>query len=59
MCIAVGLAVLLPLSRWFLSRKNKSQDDTRRTGKSLAELVREYGVPDVPALAERWHMRMI
>ncbi len=45
-CIAVGLAVLLPLSRWFLSRKNKSQDDTRRTGKSLAELVREYGLAD-------------
>ncbi len=40
-CIAVGLVVLLPLTKWFLSDK-KSESDKGRKNKSLSELVDEY-----------------
>ena len=40
-CIAVGLVVLLPLTKWFLSDK-KSESDKGRKSKSLSELVDEY-----------------
>lgn len=44
-CIAVGVIVLLPLSKWFLEKKKSKTDDTPR-GKSLDELVREYQLND-------------
>lgn len=41
-CIVVGILVLLPLSRRFL---NKQDDrDEKRQGKSLTQLVEEYGL---------------
>lgn len=45
--IGVGILVMLPLSKWFLSKKNKdgSGNDERRV-KSLDELVNEYHLAD-------------
>lgn len=45
--IGVGVLVMLPLSKWFLSKKNKdgSGNDERRV-KSLNELVNEYHLAD-------------
>lgn len=43
-CVAVGIIVLLPLSKWFLSEGKKKGDNDHRRGKSLSELVREYGL---------------
>ncbi len=40
-CIAVGLLVLLPLTKWFLSDKKNEKDKSRKS-KSLNELVDEY-----------------
>ena len=45
-CIAVGMVVLLPLSRWFLGKKSSSDGHGSRKGKSLHELVREYHLTD-------------
>lgn len=45
-CIAVGMVVLLPLSRWFLGKKSSSDGHGRRKSKSLHELVREYHLTD-------------
>ena len=45
-CIAVGMVVLLPLSRWFLGKKSSSDGYGRRKSKSLHELVREYHMTD-------------
>ena len=45
-CIAVGIVVLLPLSKLFLSKKKKTSDGTGHAGKSLKELVKEYGLSD-------------
>ena len=42
-CLAVGVLVLLPMSRWFLSPKKK-ESSTQDTGKSLSQLVKEYGL---------------
>ena len=42
--ILVGLAVLLPLSKWFLAKRGQKRDNGQRTGKSLAQLVKEYGL---------------
>ena len=33
----------MPLSKWFLSKKGQ-KDDNSRSGKSLKELVNEYGL---------------
>ena len=42
-CLAVGILVLLPMSRWFLSPKEKV-DEKQEKGKSLKQLVKEYGL---------------
>ena len=41
-CVAVGILVLMPLSKIFLSKQSKK--DTKHTSKSLQELVKEYGL---------------
>ena len=41
-CVAVGIIVLMPLSKLFLS--NGMKKEASRMGKSLQELVREYGL---------------
>lgn len=41
-CIVVGILVLLPLSRRFLNKKDDGGD--KRQGKSLTQLVEEYGL---------------
>ena len=43
--LVVGILVLLPLTKIFLSPKDKS-DDKKKSGKSLKELVNEYGVTE-------------
>ena len=43
LCMLTGIVVLLPLTRWFLSKK-REQGGTASTGKSLNELVKEYGL---------------
>ncbi len=42
-CLAVGIVVLLPLSKWLLNEKHPEEKETRRKGKSHGQLVREYG----------------
>ena len=42
-CVTVGTLVLLPLSKWFLSKKGTAKN-SRHTGKSLNQLVKEYGL---------------
>ena len=42
-CVVVGTLVLLPLTKWFLSKKGKKQDGLS-SGKSLNQLVKEYGL---------------
>ena len=42
-CLAVGILVLLPLTKWFLS-KEKSDDTKTVSGKSLHQLAKEYGL---------------
>ncbi|HIZ87793.1 MAG TPA: SLC13 family permease [Candidatus Coprenecus pullistercoris] len=42
-CVAVGVLVLLPLTKIFLSGKGK-KDDSSASGKSLSQLVKEYGL---------------
>lgn len=42
-CIVVGTLTLLPLTKWFLSKKEKNTADTHR-GKSLKQLAKEYGL---------------
>ena len=44
-CLATGIIVLLPLSRIFLSRKEKKSDKAAG-GKSLNQLVQEYSLSD-------------
>lgn len=44
-CIGVGMLVLLPLTKWFLS-ENKKKEENGRKGKSLGELVDEYQLVD-------------
>ena len=41
-CLAVGVAVLLPATKWFLSGKMKDEDANASRGKSLTQLTREY-----------------
>lgn len=43
LCVAVGTLALLPLTRWFLSKKEKKEDG-ELSGKSLEQLVAEYGL---------------
>ena len=42
-CLAVGILVLLPLTKWFLS-KEKLDDTKTVSGKSLHQLAKEYGL---------------
>ena len=41
-CLAVGILVLMPLSKLFLSNKEKKK--AKRTGKTMQELIKEYGI---------------
>ena len=41
-CLIVGLLVLIPASKFFLSKKGTSKSDTKKRGKSLHDLVGEY-----------------
>ena len=41
-CLAVGILVLIPLSKLFLSNKEKKK--AKRTGKTMQELIKEYGI---------------
>lgn len=41
-CLIVGLLVLIPASKFFLSKKGTSKSDTKKGGKSLNDLVGEY-----------------
>lgn len=43
-CVLVGTVVLLPLTKWFLSRKGKKENGA--SGKSLNQLAKEYGLSD-------------
>ena len=43
--LTVGIIVLMPLTRIFLTPKEKSSD-SKKAGKSLKELVKEYGLSD-------------
>lgn len=45
-CLAVGIAVLLPLTRWLLKDKDHETHDSKPHGKSLSQLVREYGIAE-------------
>ncbi|MBR5803950.1 MAG: SLC13 family permease [Bacteroidaceae bacterium] len=41
-CVAVGVLVLLPLTKWFLSGKQKKENADGHKNKSLSDLVNEY-----------------
>ena len=43
--LLVGICVLLPLTKIFLTKKDKSKDNAK-SGKSLKELVKEYGIAE-------------
>ena len=43
--LAVGVLVLMPLTKWILTPKEKGKDK-KTGGKSLKELVKEYGLTD-------------
>lgn len=45
-CVIVGTLVLLPLSKWFLSKEKRNTDKHQHANKSLKELVNEYGLSD-------------
>ena len=45
LCVATGTVVLLPLTKWFLSKKRK-ENEASVSGKSLSQLVQEYGLSD-------------
>lgn len=45
-CIAVGVVVLLPLSRMFLGKKGRADEGGRMKAKSLEQLVSEYRLAD-------------
>lgn len=43
-CVAVGIIVLMPLSKWFLSKSGALSGESASKGKSLKTLVKEYGI---------------
>lgn len=45
LCVTVGIVVLMPLTKYFLSRKGET-DKSRKKGKSLSQLVDEYQLTD-------------
>ena len=46
-CVTVGTLVLLPLTKWFLSKKGGKDGKKGQSGKSLNELVKEYGLDNL------------
>ncbi|MBR5541937.1 MAG: SLC13 family permease [Bacteroides sp.] len=46
-CVTVGTIVLLPLTKWFLSKKGGKDGNKNQSGKSLNELVKEYGLDNL------------
>ena len=46
-CVSVGTLVLLPLTKWFLSNKGGKDGKKGQSGKSLNELVKEYGLDNL------------
>ena len=46
-CVTVGTIVLLPLTKWFLSNKGGKDGKKGQAGKSLNELVKEYGLDNL------------
>ena len=42
-CVTIGTLVLMPLTKWFLSKKGKKQE-VNASGKSLNQVVKEYGL---------------
>lgn len=45
-CILVGIAILLPLSKYFLSKETTEDETGGKSGKTLPELVNEYRLTD-------------
>ncbi len=43
-CVLVGLVVLMPLTKWFLSKPGALSGQSASSGKTLKELVAEYGI---------------
>lgn len=43
-CVTVGTLILIPLSKWFLSKKGENNSENSLSGKSLKQLVKEYGI---------------
>ena len=43
-CVVVGTIVLMPLSKWFLSKEGADKDKGKQNNKTLKELVSEYGI---------------
>ena len=43
-CVVVGTIVLIPLSKWFLSKEGADKDKGKQNNKTLKELVFEYGI---------------
>ncbi len=43
-CVLVGILVLMPFSKWLLSKRGENGDEHVRSGKSLKQLVNEYGL---------------
>ena len=43
-CVTVGTLVLLPLSKWFLAKQGNERKTNKHNGKSLKQLVNEYGL---------------
>lgn len=45
-CLAVGVIVLLPATKWFLTGKKAENGEKRKNGKSLSELAQEYDLTE-------------
>ena len=43
-CVVVGVIVLMPLTKWFLSKPGTLSGESAGAGKSLKTLVKEYGI---------------
>lgn len=43
-CVIVGIIVLMPLTKWFLSKSGSLSSEGAGSGKSLKTLVKEYGI---------------
>lgn len=43
-CVVVGTLVLMPLSKWILSKRGNKGNEKNTVGKSLKQLVKEYGI---------------